>query len=303
MAMSELKIASVPFAWGAFDFSPDRESPEHMQVLAGMKEAGYSGAELGDWGFLPASPMELREALKGFDLQLTGAFVPVALSDERAHRHGVDIALKSAGLMYDAGYEDAFIVLADQPGMNHERTNNAGRITEEMGLSDASWITFASGAEKVAREVRKQYGLRTVFHPLCGSFVETPNEVTRLMNLTDSSLLGLCLDTGHYAFGGGNPVEALQSFYDRICYVHFKDLDPKVDWRAASEDFDYFKSLEEGIFCELGKGSVDFKSIARMLKGKGYEGWIVVDQGVIPGMGSPKKCASNNRQFINGLGL
>ena len=274
-----------------------------MKVLAEMEETGYKGTELGDWGYMPTSPMKLREALKEFGLQLLGAFVPVDLSNAGAHSHGVETSIKTAGLIYNAGYEDAFIVLADQTGMVNERTNNAGRITEDMGLSDNSWITFASGAEKVASAVRKQYGLRTVFHPHCGGYVETPKEVDRLLELTDPSLLGLCLDTGHYSFGGGDPVEALNTYYDRIWHIHFKDFNPKVDWLAASEDFDYFKSVEEGIFCELGKGNVDFKSIVKILKEKNYKGWIVLEQDILPGMGAPKKYAFNNRQFVEGLGL
>jgi len=301
--MAKIKIANAPCSWGALEFDLDGESPEYLQVLAEMKETGYVGTELGDWGFMPTMPMELRGGLKGFGLQLLGAFVPIALSDAGAHDQGMEMAIKTAGLMYDAGYEDSFVVLADANGTVEERTKNAGRITEEMGLSEISWATFASGAEKVAAAVRKQYGIRTVFHHHCGGYVETPKEVARLMELTDPSLLGLCLDMGHYAFGGGDPVEALHTYYDRIWHVHFKDFDPKVDWRAGPEDFDYFKSVEEGIFCELGKGSVDFKSIVRILKEKDYEGWIVVEQDVLPGMGSPKTCAYNNRQFIRSLGL
>jgi inosose dehydratase len=301
--MTKIKIANAPCSWGALEFDLEGKSPGYKQVLAEMKETGYVGTELGDWGFMPTSALKLREAIMGFKLQLLGAFVPVALSDAGAHEKGVATALKTAALMYDAGYEDAFILLADANGTVDQRTNHAGRITEEMGLSDESWVTFAAGAEKVASAVRKQYGIRTVFHHHCGGYVETPKEVARLMELTDPSLLGLCLDMGHYAFGGGDPVEALGSYGDRIWHVHFKDFDPKVDWRAASEDFDYFKSVEEGIFCELGKGSVDFKSIVRILKKRDYKGWIVVEQDVLPGMGSPKKCAYNNRKFIKSLGL
>ena len=123
------------------------------------------------------------------------------------------------------------------------------------------------------------------------------------MELTDSSLLGLCLDMGHYAFGGGNPVEALKKYYNRIWHVHFKDYNPAIGELALRNRFGYLKSVEEGVFCELGKGNVDFKSIVKILTEKGYEGWIVVEQDVLPGMGSPKSCADNNRSFIRNLGL
>ena len=298
-----IKIANAPCSWGALEFDLEGNSPSFIQVLTEMKESGYAGTELGDWGFMPTNPPALRESLQEYDLLLLGAFVPVALSDEGAHDDGIKRALKTAGLMFEAGYRDAFIVLADDNGTVEERTRNAGRISPEMGLSDKAWRIFASGADKVAAAVKAAFGMRTVFHHHCGGYVETPTEVARLMELTDPFLLGLCLDMGHYAFGGGDPVVALQQYYERIWHVHFKDFDPEVGLSSSAEDFDYFKSVEEGVFCELGKGAVDFASIVGILKERAYEGWIVVEQDVLPGMGSPKICALNNRNFIKELGI
>ena len=173
--MTRIRIANAPCSWGALEFDLDGKSPGYDQVLSEMRETGYEGTELGDWGFMPTTPMELMKAVKGYDLKLLGAFVPVALSDAGAHDAGVESAIRTARLMYDTGYEDAFIVLADENGSVKERTDNAGRITGEMGLSDEAWITFAEGAEKVAGAVRKQFGLRTVFHHHCGGYVETPD--------------------------------------------------------------------------------------------------------------------------------
>lgn len=298
-----IRIANAPCSWGALEFDLEGNSPSFVRVLTEMKETGYAGTELGDWGFMPTDPEALRTSLQEFGLQLLGAFVPVALSQEQAHEEGITLALKTAGLMYDAGYRDAFIVLADDNGSVKERTLNAGRIGPAMGLSDEAWKIFASGAEKVAAAVKEAYGMRTVFHHHCGGYVETPEEVARLMELTDPFLLGLCLDMGHYAFGGGDPVVALENYYDRIWHVHFKDFDPGVGERSLAENLDYFKSVEEGVFCELGKGAVDFRTIVDILKKRGYEGWIVVEQDVLPGMGSPLNCALNNRNFIKELGI
>lgn len=298
-----IKIANAPCSWGALEFDLDGNSPSFIRVLTEMKETGYAGTELGDWGFMPTNPEALKTSLQEFGLRLLGAFVPVALWKESAHEEGVELALKTARLMFEAGYTDAFIVLADDNGSVEERTRNAGRITPDMGLSDEAWSTFASGAEKVAAAVKEAFGMRTVFHHHCGGYVETPAEVARLMKLTDPSLLGLCLDMGHYAFGGGDPLAALKQYDERIWHVHFKDFDSEVGLRAARENFDYFKSVEEGVFCELGKGAVDFASIVGVLKEKEYEGWIVVEQDVLPGMGSPLACALNNRNYIKELGI
>lgn len=298
-----IKIASTPCSWGAIELDLGGQTPGYVKVLTEMKETGYEGTELGYWGFMPTNPLELRKALQDYSLQLLGAFVPVELANDEAHDHGIELAIKTAQLLYDVGYENAFIVLADENGAEDERTKYAGQITPEMGLSEESWITFASGAEKVAKAVRATFGIRTVFHHHCGGYVETPNEVAKLMELTDPSLLGLCLDVGHYAFGGGNPVDALKEYYHRIWHIHFKDYDPEIGRHSAGENLDYFMSVEEGVFCELGKGNVDFKSIVNILMEKGYSGWIVVEQGVLSGLVSPKKSAFNNRNFIRKLGL
>lgn len=298
-----IKIANAPCSWGALEFELEGKSMGYQQVLSEMVETGYAGTELGDWGFMPSNPEELKKVLDEKKLQLLGAFVPVALAKEEAHDAGVIQALKTAGLMLNAGYKSAFIVLADENGSVEERTKNAGRITTEMGLNEIQWKTFAAGAERIANAVKDKYGMRTVFHHHCAGYVETPAEVEKLMELTNPDLLGLCLDMGHFAFGGGNPVEALKKYYDRIWHVHFKDFDPKVGKAARENNYDYFKSVEQGVFCELGKGSVDFKSIVAILNEKGYDGWIVVEQDVLPGMGSPKKCADHNRKYIKSLGI
>ncbi len=298
-----IKIANAPCSWGALEFELEGKSLGYQQVLSEMVETGYAGTELGDWGFMPSNPEELNKVLNEKKLQLLGAFVPVALAKDDAHDAGVLQALKTAGLMFHAGYKNAFIVLADENGSVKERTKNAGRITPEMGLNENQWKTFAEGAERVAHAVKDKYGMRTVFHHHCAGYVETPDEVAKLMELTNPELLGLCLDMGHFAFGGGNPVEALNKYYDRIWHVHFKDFDPKVGQAAKENNYDYLKSVEEGVFCELGNGNVDFKSIVAILNEKGYDGWIVVEQDVLPGMGSPKKCADHNRKYIKSLGL
>jgi len=298
-----IQIANAPCSWGALEFEMEGKSLGYEQVLSEMVETGYAGTELGDWGFMPSNPNELKNVLLGKKLQLLGAFVPVALANEESHDAGVQLALKTAELIFNAGYKNAFIVLADENGTIEVRTKNAGRIKPEMGLSEKQWFTFAAGAEKVAKAVKDKYGMRTVFHHHCGGYVETSNEVATLMKLTDPELLGLCLDMGHFAFGGGDPVEVLKKYYSRIWHVHFKDFDPKVGRESGVKEYDYFASVEKGVFCELGKGNVDFQSIVNILKEKEYNGWIVVEQDVLPGMGAPKKCAANNRQYIKSLGF
>lgn len=300
-----MKIANAPCSWGALEFDLEEKSEEigYAQVLDEIKGTGYKGTELGDWGYMPTDPLLLRQELQKRDLELLGAFVPVALADAGRHKDGIAAALRVANLMKGAGYPNAMIVLADDNGSVPERTLNAGRIGPGMGLSDRQWETFAAGAQKIAEQVREVHGLRTVFHHHCGGYIETPEEVEKLMALTDPNILGLCLDMGHYAFGGGEPAEALKKYAARIWHVHFKDFDPEVARVSRQAKGDYFDAIKRGVFCELGKGAVDFKEIVDLLKEMEYRDWIVVEQDILPGMGAPEQCARANRNYIKTLGI
>ena len=298
-----IKLANAPCSWGVLEFDLEGKVAPYGQVLEEMRATGYQGTELGDWGFLPTQPNHLSQNLSKYELDLLGAFVPVNLKDSNTHLKGLAYALKVAGLMYYAGYENAKIVLADDNGAVEARVKNAGNITSAMGLDPNAWEIFAEGANNIAYAVKEAYGLQTVFHHHCAGYVETPDEIHTLLEYTDKDLVGLCLDTGHYSYGGGNPIEALTQYRDRIWHIHLKDYDMKVAEKARLNQWDYFTSVQNGIFCELGKGAVDFNRFIDELKVHDYSGWAVVEQDVLPGMGNPKQCAQSNREYLKGLGL
>jgi len=298
-----IKIANAPCSWGVLEFGLEGQTAGYAQVLDEMHETGYAGTELGDWGFMPTDPEQLKRELRARDLEMLGAFVPVNFSDSAAYADGEATAVRIARLLAAVGGDRPFIVLADDNGKNPVRTQNAGRIQPEHGLSPAQWPVFADGVNRVAQAIHTQTGLRSVFHHHCAGFVETPGEIEKLLALTDPKLVGLCLDMGHYRFGGGEPVAGLQKHADRIWHVHFKDCHPEVAQRSRAEGWDYFKSVREGIFCELGRGEVSFAAVKAELDRLGYSGWVVVEQDVLPGMGTPKDSAQRNRNFLKSIGL
>jgi inosose dehydratase len=271
-------------------------------VLNEIAETGYAGTELGDWGFMPTDPEKLSQEIHRRNLELLGAFVPVFLKDPASHQAGIEVAVRTARLMAAVEGNLPFIVLADENGRVPERTKNAGRVTPEMGLSDAEWQVYAEGATKVAEAVKKEAGLRTAFHHHCAGYVETPAELAKLMSLTDPRVLGVVFDCGHYSFAGGDAVEGLRKYGERVWHFHFKDYDPGVGKKIAENGWDYFQAVRQGVFCELGKGEVDFPSLMKELEKLDYDGWGVVEQDVLPGMGKPKESAKRNREYIRSLG-
>lgn len=298
-------IGNAPCSWGMLEFEEAKSSEPlgYAQVLDELASCGYTGTELGDWDFMPTDPARLRGELEQRDLTMLGAFVPVALKNENAHAAGVAAAVKTARLLASVASTPApYLVLADDNGTVVSRTRHAGRVASEEILSPAEWATFAQGAESVAHAVREETGLRTVFHHHCAGYVETPGEIATLLERTDPRLLGLVFDTGHFVFGSGergaDMISFLDRFADRIWYVHAKDCSASVAAQSRREKWDYFQSLQHGVFCELGKGSVDFPALLRWLRQRSYDGYIVVEQDVLPGMGAPKVSAARNLAYL-----
>lgn len=297
-----IRVANAPCSWGVIE-NVEGERGGYVRVLNEMQESGYAGTELGDWGFMPTDPEQLRQALAARNLKLLASWVSVYLHDARRHAQSEADCVRTAHLLAEVGGPDNFIVLGNDPYGDPMRTLNAGRIRPEHGMNEEQWHTFSEGANRIARAVKRETGLRTVFHHHIGTWVETPAETARLLSLTDPAVLGLCFDTGHYRFGGGDPVEGLQRHADRIWHVHFKDHEPLVAARSRQEEWNGVQSVAHGVFCELGRGDVHFPAILEQLRQRSYQGWIVVEQDVLPGMGSPKESASRNRAYLASIGL
>jgi inosose dehydratase len=305
MTMPTFRVGNAPCSWGTLEFDETQGTPiEFGRMLDELVETGYTGTELGDWGYMPTDPAKLQKELSRRNLVMLGAFVQVALKRPEAHETGVARAVETARLLADvAGDPKPFLVLADDNATDPERTKNAGRITPELGLGLEEWKHFANGATEVAEAVLSETGLRTVFHHHCAGYVETPDEIAHFLELTDPKLVGLVFDTGHYAYGAGDcaVVEGLRRFRDRVWYIHLKDCHPGVAERARSEKWDYFEALQHGVFCELGAGCVDFPAVLRCLKETGYAGFTLVEQDVLPGMGTPRASALRNRLYLRSI--
>lgn len=303
--MRPFLIGNAPCSWGTLEFEGQGGEPiGYRQMLDELAETGYTGTELGDWGYMPTDPAALREELTRRGLVMLGAFVPVALKEPAAHAAGIATAVKTARLLAAVASDPApYLVLADNNGTVPERTRNAGRITAAQSLTASEWKVFAGGAEAVASAVLAETGLRTVFHHHCAGYVEKHEEIATLLERTDPARLGLVFDTGHYTYGSGgaDAVAALEQFRPRVWYVHLKDCHPEVAAQARAAGWDYFTALRHGIFCELGRGSVDFPRVLRRLAAWNYRGYLLVEQDVLPGLGSPRDSAARNFNYLKSI--
>ena len=311
--MSQIQVGNAPCSWGTLEFEGYNVNPiGYTQMLDELVETGYTATELGDWGFMPTDPAALQKEIEGRNLAMMGAYVQVAFKNPEAHAAGCAEVLKIARLLATAfPKQKPYVILADDAATVPLRTQNAGRATPEMSMSDAEWDIYTRSVQDIARAVREETGLPALFHHHCSGYIETPAEIDRFLANTDPALVNLVFDTGHYVFGAGvdglgcdgNLLPVLERIGNRISYIHFKDCHPQVAARSRAEKWDYLEALKNGVFCELGQGCVDFKGVLSWLKGRNYSGCVLVEQDVLPGMGMPKESAQRSRNYLRSIGI
>lgn len=292
--MSKRMFGTVPILWNNDDV-PDLTPPVPFErVLDEIAAAGFTGTELGT--NFPRDPVALKAALDARGLTLTGAYYCPDLTDGQ----GVAAALNEVNAFLDFLVAVGCGTLVAAAPVVKERARVAGRVNEAGArqLRDDEWQNLADALNELGERCKAR-GLQLAFHNHAGTYVETPTELKKLMSLTDSQLVGLCLDTGHYAYGGGNPAEAIDTYRWRLRYVHLKDLDPAVKDVAVRHGLDFMEALRRQVFTELGKGCSDLAAVAAKLDEIGYEGWIVAEQDTskLP----PLQAAKANRAALAGL--
>jgi inosose dehydratase len=263
------KVANAPLSYGAFEMTvgTDFAVPDPERILEAIGAARYEGTDLGPPGYLGEGAV-LAERLAANRLQLVGGFVPLRFSE------GEEVtALDHTLDLFDAaGATGARPVLCDAGGP--ERIANPGRGGEDptLGLDDARWGRLVEGVARAAERSRER-GYEPVFHHHTSTYVEGIPEIERFLDDTDVELL---LDSGHLLVAGGDPVQALGDWGDRIGAIHIKDVRLQVLQQVKAERADTLTAWRRGLFCALGQGDVDLRGFCAALDG--YDGWVVVEQ-------------------------
>jgi len=298
-----IQAASAPINWGIMEHVELPADYKYGRVLDEIAKAGYSGTELGPYGFFPIDAGVLRRDLEKRSLTLCSAFIDIELGNASAHEAGLAEVTRSAKLISEAGAK--LLVLSDK--ISPARNATAGRRGEanQISWNESEWKAATIAISEVIVRCRA-LGLRVAFHHHAGGHVETPEEVDRLFSLFPANELGLCLDTGHYIYGGGDAVAFLEKQVSRVWCVHLKDVyDAKAN-EARRARMNFHTAVRHGIFAPLGKGSVDFPRVVRLLRNGHYDGWVVVEADVLPGgvgADSPLANAIAGREYLRPLGI
>ncbi|MAS37173.1 MAG: xylose isomerase [Anaerolineaceae bacterium] len=294
-----ISIANTPLSWGVHEEGNTTRS--FVEVLDQIKETGYAGTELGPWGFLPTDPAVLRNELHSRELALAGGSLYANLIDPQAHDHIVEQARERGRLLAALGAR--FLVLMDEMKPDSKLARQAGRVRASR-LTDDEWDVFATGVNHVAQALNDETGLRVAFHPHVGTHVEIPEEARNLLDRADADLVGLCLDTGHWCYAGGDPETAVDEYGDRIWHVHLADIDPNIRQFALDEQLTFYEAMQTGVFCPLGEGEVNFTAVLDDLRRIHYRGWLVVEQdNLLDEPDADRSNARSNREYLSKLGF
>lgn len=294
-----IRIGNAPCSWG-IEFPSDPSYPSWQSVLDQCAGAGYKGIELGPIGFMPEDPAILAPALAARDLAIIGGVVFRPFHDPAKWDEVLDASRRTCKALIAHGAQHLVLIDSISP----RRAPTAGRAAEAEQMGKAEWTAFRDRIATVAKMGSEEYGLTVGIHAHAAGFMDFEPELERLLSEVDESILKICFDTGHHSYAGYDPIAFMDRNIGRISYMHFKDIDPKVKADVVANRTGFYKACGQGIFCNLGKGDVDFPAVRQRLLAAGFEGWCTVEQDCDPSMpGTPLEDARANREYLQSIGF
>ncbi|MEV7419660.1 sugar phosphate isomerase/epimerase [Streptomyces sp. NPDC089919] len=297
-ALTRIRIGSAPDSWGVW-FPDDPRQTGWERFLDEVAEAGYEWIELGPYGYLPTDPARLADETAERGLRVSAGTVFTGLHHgPRVWEATWEHVSRIAELTRAVGAEHLVVI------PSFWRDDKTGAVLEDAALTAAQWRELAAGTERLAREVGERYGLRIQVHPHADTHIDTPENVARFLDATDPSLVSLCLDTGHYAYCGGDSVELIEAYGERIGYLHLKQVDPVVLAAVRAEQVPFGPAVARGVMCEPPAGVPELAPVLAAAQRLGTELFAIVEQDMYPCPPErPLPIARRTRAYLRSCGL
>ena len=145
------------------------------------------------------------------------------------------------------------------------------------------------------------FGMPISFHHHMGTAIETEEELDLLMNHTGEAVY-LLFDTGHMTFAGGNSINVINKYANRMNHFHAKDIRSEIINNLDRSKESFLDAVLKGAFTVPGDGSIDFKEVIKTLAENGYEGWFIVEAEQDPAEANPLEYAKiGNKELVECL--
>jgi inosose dehydratase len=288
-----LRIGTAPDSWGVWFPNDSRQTP-WRRFLDEVVAAGYAWIELGPYGYLPTDAGQLEDALSSRGLRLSAGTVFTGFHKgpdqwDRAWSQ----ALEVAGLAAKLGAEHLVVI----PDL--WRSDATTEQVEARTLDDEQWKRLAAGHDRLGKALLEEFGMKQQFHSHADSHVGTTREVERFLAATDERYTNLCLDTGHFAYYGGDSLALIARYPSRIGYLHLKQVDPAMLFDVLKNDVPFATAVAQGIMIEPPGGTPSLTPIIDAVADIDPAIFAIVEQDLYPvDPDVPLPIATRTRQHL-----
>lgn len=292
MRIGSWKFGISPINWVNED---DHSVGDHYtceELLRDFAALGFTGTE--NCRKFPKERAELKKVLSAKGLQLTSQWKGVIFADPGRRQEELAAYREHVEFLHEMGAKH--VVTCEIGGSPHADPRGLN-LQEVRRLTDDEWKHMTEGLQQ-AGEICREHGMKLVYHYHASTVVEHEEEIDRLMEMTDPSLVHLLFDTGHAYYGGTDPLELLKKHHERIAYIHLKDVRDDVLKRVKQEAIPFLKAVIQGVFTVPGDGAIDFRPIFKELAAVGYEGWMIIEAEQDPLKAEPNAYARKAIAYI-----
>jgi inosose dehydratase len=273
--VSTIRIGTAPDSWGVWFPSDPAQLPAE-QFLREVVDAGYRWIELGPYGYLPTDPAQLQDQLDAHDLKVLAGTV-----FEHLHRpdswDDVWTQVTDVAALTSAVGGKHLVVIPDT--WRHHKT---GEELEDRELTTDQWAQLTEGMNELGRRILDEYGLAVQFHSHADSHVGYQPEIERFLQATDPRWVNLCFDTGHIAYYGGDCLELIKTYPDRIGYLHLKQVNPIVVDHVLDKDLSFAEAVRMGAMIEPPLGVPEMGPLLDAVAGLGCDVDAIIEHDLYP---------------------
>jgi len=178
-------------------------------------------------------------------------------------------ALQRAALYHRLGMDFA-TVRGPNPAISFQWTAAFGKAYVWASVTARDFDSFCRQVN-IQVEACQRWGLAVGLHNHLGTPVESQEQLEEFLRRCPGC--GLVFDTGHLAAAGGDPVEIVRTYGNRLVAVHLKD------WLVVHPEIGLDQWSKRGRFCELGAGNIGLDNIAvmREVVRAGFDGWVFIE--------------------------
>jgi inosose dehydratase len=240
------------------------------QAIEDISDLGFHGIQLRANAIKEFSVAELKDLLQKHKLTMValssgGARIDPAVEADELAKHTAN-----AKFVHDVG--GLYLQVTDQRPKDRAVTSadykRLGQVLTEIGKRTAD------------------LGISLGYHNHMGTLSERPEELDQILSAADPRYVKLELDVAHYFQGGGDPAKAINTYHDRLLFLHIKDVEPTGEGKNYR-------------WVELGRGKVDLPAIFAALGKANFRGWAIVELDSVPDKSrTPKESAVICKKYL-----